>query len=75
MNTNPSAIDLSDLAMLGGDLEALGYDTELDEYFEMITRLTNTFSKTEYHLIEGMQQYTVAECWRLFGESLVEETL
>jgi hypothetical protein len=73
MKTNPSAIDLSDLAMFGGDLEALGYDTDSSEYLEMITRLTNTFSKTEYHLLEGMQRYTIAECWKLFGESLVEE--
>jgi hypothetical protein len=70
---NTSTVNLSDLAMFGGDLEALGYDAESDEYFEMIIRLTNTFSKTEYHLIEGMQRYTVAECWRLFGEALVEE--
>lgn len=73
MNTDPSAIDLSDLAMFGGDLEVLGYDTDTSDYLEMITRLTNTFSETEYHLLKDMRLYTIAECWRLFGESLVEE--
>ncbi len=68
MNMGPFTI------MCGEDLVDLGAcEAGSDEYTEMITRLTNTFSETEYHLMDGMQQYTVVESWLLFGASLVEE--
>jgi len=66
-------ITLSDLSLLGVYLEdVLAVDSESDEYFDMIVRLVNTFSKTCFQATEHMQQYNVYECWKLFGESLAE---
>lgn len=73
MNHNPSVINLGDLEVCGADLISLGWDSESEEYEDMITRLNNTFSETCFCLTDNMQQHNVAECWWLFGESLVEK--